>query len=61
MKKSIAFLAFAAISMSAYAADERDASRLVKKYSETVAVHTDAALERWAASEHIADFSRRIE
>ena len=36
MKKSIVLLAFAAISMSAYAADEHDASRLVKKYSETV-------------------------
>lgn len=37
MKKSVVFLSIAAIAMNAYAADERDASRIVKKYSETVA------------------------
>lgn len=37
MKKSVAFLSFAAITINAYAADERDASRIAKKYSEVVA------------------------
>ena len=37
MKKSVAFLSFAAIAINAYAADERDASRIAKKYSEVVA------------------------
>ncbi|MDZ4202856.1 MAG: hypothetical protein U1C96_12015 [Gallionella sp.] len=37
MKRSIVFLFIAAITMNAYAADERDASRIVKKYSEAVA------------------------
>lgn len=37
MKKAVVFLSMAVITVSAYAADERDASRIVKKYSETVA------------------------
>ena len=45
MKKSIVLLSLAAITMSAYAADERDASRLVKKYSETVACQLEGISE----------------
>ena len=36
MKKSVAFLSIAAIAINVYAADERDASRIVKKYSENI-------------------------
>lgn len=45
MKKSIVFLTIAAITMSAYAADERDASRIVKKYSEAVACQLEGISE----------------
>ena len=45
MKKSIVFLTIAAITMSAYAADERDASRIVKKYSEAVACQLEGVSE----------------
>ena len=44
MKKSVAFLSFAAIAINAYAADERDASRIAKKYSEVVACQLEGAL-----------------
>ena len=45
MKKSFVFLTIAAITMSAYAADERDASRIVKKYSEAVACQLEGVSE----------------
>ena len=46
MKKSVAFLSFAAIAINAYAADERDASRIAKKYSEAVACQLEGIFAR---------------
>lgn len=41
MKEPVLFSAIAVIALTANAADERDASRIVKKYSETVACQLD--------------------
>jgi hypothetical protein len=48
MKKLIVFLFVAAITLNAFAADENDASFLVKKYSETIACQL----------ENISDFQK---
>lgn len=45
MRNPIIFLSVAAITISAYAADERDASRIVKKYSEAVACQLEGISE----------------
>ena len=45
MKRLIASLSIAVISMSASAVDERDASRIVKKYSDTVACQLEGISE----------------